>query len=421
MDDGPLFLADHRCGGDPTGGRSEEEETGGADGKTIGPAPPRAGHPGRAKDGHSLHPFQWRNGCEPPGRGARGIVGGHDPVGCVGGDPGSGPGTPPQPEPEPPVPPEAEPQVIPDRMPPPAVPEGAWDPEERQRPSTPKAKRPFVAVSAQMETEGPGDRNVRSELFGSGSSKELQKAIILQEVLGPPLSLREKAIGPLPGMTRWTTWSRPCSPRSRRSHSPGRDKPPGCEGWYPRGPHRPNTCPVGSEVAWRPFLRSRKVPPARSSKVLQRTVTAAPATGTSGLGLSNEAPDHARPHGQLLQRADRLQNAGPRGDPEGQLCELPRDRISTSAPGRTIPKESSSGWVKRRREDALRKIRDEKGPGGVGFGGVLRAREEDDSTNQGSLAGAVPDPALQHAVRGTFRDDRPPPGRNTGRFLHPLL
>jgi hypothetical protein len=38
---------------------------------------------------------------------------------------------------------------------------------------------------------GPGEgRGVRAELFGSGSPEELRKAIILSEVLGPPLGLR---------------------------------------------------------------------------------------------------------------------------------------------------------------------------------------------------------------------------------------
>jgi len=35
-------------------------------------------------------------------------------------------------------------------------------------------------------------RGVRAGLFGSGSPRELRKAIILKEVLGPPLSLREE-------------------------------------------------------------------------------------------------------------------------------------------------------------------------------------------------------------------------------------
>jgi hypothetical protein len=33
--------------------------------------------------------------------------------------------------------------------------------------------------------------DARTDLFGSGSSEDLRRAVILKEVLGPPLALRE--------------------------------------------------------------------------------------------------------------------------------------------------------------------------------------------------------------------------------------
>jgi hypothetical protein len=48
---------------------------------------------------------------------------------------------------------------------------------------------PASAVPAAGASE---EGRVRQDLFGSGSPEELRKAIILKEVLGPPLSLREE-------------------------------------------------------------------------------------------------------------------------------------------------------------------------------------------------------------------------------------
>lgn len=48
-----------------------------------------------------------------------------------------------------------------------------------------------VASPVQGTGREPGD-GVRQELFGSGSVEELRKAIILKEVLGKPLALREE-------------------------------------------------------------------------------------------------------------------------------------------------------------------------------------------------------------------------------------
>jgi hypothetical protein len=47
---------------------------------------------------------------------------------------------------------------------------------------------------ADTESEGSGveeDTRVRKRLFGSGSAADLRKAIVVKEVLGPPLALRE--------------------------------------------------------------------------------------------------------------------------------------------------------------------------------------------------------------------------------------
>jgi len=49
-----------------------------------------------------------------------------------------------------------------------------------------------VSRTPTPELEPGGGRGVRAGLFGSGSPRELRKAIILKEVLGPPLSLREE-------------------------------------------------------------------------------------------------------------------------------------------------------------------------------------------------------------------------------------
>lgn len=49
-----------------------------------------------------------------------------------------------------------------------------------------------VSRTSILESEPGEGRGVRAGLFGSGSPKDLRKAIILKEVLGPPLSLREE-------------------------------------------------------------------------------------------------------------------------------------------------------------------------------------------------------------------------------------
>jgi len=49
-----------------------------------------------------------------------------------------------------------------------------------------------VVASPLPGTGKEGGDGVRQELFGSGSAEELRKAIILREVLGRPLGLREE-------------------------------------------------------------------------------------------------------------------------------------------------------------------------------------------------------------------------------------
>lgn len=94
--------------------------------------------------------------------------------------------------------PEAEPEVE-------RVPEPALAPAPRPFPTShgasavlhetkPAAFESRLAVSRSPES-GSGakkKRGVRAGLFGTGSPKELRKAIILQEVLGPPVGMREE-------------------------------------------------------------------------------------------------------------------------------------------------------------------------------------------------------------------------------------
>jgi len=49
--------------------------------------------------------------------------------------------------------------------------------------------RPFPGT---REAEGTEPLSIREDLFGSGSPEELRKAIILKEVLGPPVGLRDQ-------------------------------------------------------------------------------------------------------------------------------------------------------------------------------------------------------------------------------------
>ncbi len=69
-----------------------------------------------------------------------------------------------------------------------------------RQPSPAALKRKEAAASSAGATRTPalGERGregqgARAQLFGSGSVEELRKAIILQEVLGPPLALRDEA------------------------------------------------------------------------------------------------------------------------------------------------------------------------------------------------------------------------------------
>jgi len=55
--------------------------------------------------------------------------------------------------------------------------------------AVPAVKPPDPAASG----SGEGGREARAQLFGEGSVEELRKAIILKEVLGPPLALRDEA------------------------------------------------------------------------------------------------------------------------------------------------------------------------------------------------------------------------------------
>jgi hypothetical protein len=59
--------------------------------------------------------------------------------------------------------------------------------------ATPQPVSAVVETPKEAEKTQPGARAARSPLFGDGSVEELRKAIILKEVLGPPLSLREEA------------------------------------------------------------------------------------------------------------------------------------------------------------------------------------------------------------------------------------
>jgi hypothetical protein len=70
-----------------------------------------------------------------------------------------------------------------------------------RQPSPAALKRKEAAASSAGATRTPalgergreGHLGARAQLFGSGSVEELRKAIILQEVLGPPLALRDEA------------------------------------------------------------------------------------------------------------------------------------------------------------------------------------------------------------------------------------
>jgi hypothetical protein len=51
-----------------------------------------------------------------------------------------------------------------------------------------------VGTAGGVEESAPPRRESRSPLFGDGSVEELRKAVILKEVLGPPVSLRDEQI-----------------------------------------------------------------------------------------------------------------------------------------------------------------------------------------------------------------------------------
>ena len=78
-------------------------------------------------------------------------------------------------------------------------------PEERPFPASHGADAPLhqtkpneygarlaVSQAPDAEAERGKGRGVRGRVFGAGSVEELRKAVILREVLGPPLSLREE-------------------------------------------------------------------------------------------------------------------------------------------------------------------------------------------------------------------------------------
>ena len=114
---------------------------------------------------------------------------------------------------EPPPPPEAETPWALEERPRKGRPEAAVarrgeppPPEERSFPTShgadgaihgtkPADFKARLALSRASTEEGEKEEatppELRKALFGSGSSKELRKAIILKEVLGPPMALRE--------------------------------------------------------------------------------------------------------------------------------------------------------------------------------------------------------------------------------------
>jgi len=90
---------------------------------------------------------------------------------------------------EPPKPVE---KPVPSRTPPAESREGAV----RRKPSAAsvlrKATPPVAPVKSELaEDDSRFRKSVREGLFGDGSARELRKAIVLREVLGPPLALRE--------------------------------------------------------------------------------------------------------------------------------------------------------------------------------------------------------------------------------------
>ena len=59
------------------------------------------------------------------------------------------------------------------------------------KPDQYESRLAIASPTAPLSGSG-GHGGAREELFGSGSPRELRKAVILQEVLGPPLSLKEE-------------------------------------------------------------------------------------------------------------------------------------------------------------------------------------------------------------------------------------
>jgi len=91
-----------------------------------------------------------------------------------------------------PVPPKPVEEPVSSRTPPAKSREGAV----RRKPSSAsvlrKAAPPVTPVKSELaEDDSRFRKSVREGLFGDGSTRELRKAMVLKEVLGPPLALRE--------------------------------------------------------------------------------------------------------------------------------------------------------------------------------------------------------------------------------------
>ena len=91
-----------------------------------------------------------------------------------------------------PAPPKPVEEPVPSRTPPAESREGAV----RRKPSSAsvlrKAAPPVTPVKSELaEDDSRFRKSVREGLFGDGSTRELRKAMVLKEVLGPPLALRE--------------------------------------------------------------------------------------------------------------------------------------------------------------------------------------------------------------------------------------
>ena len=73
-----------------------------------------------------------------------------------------------------------------------AVPSVFEDPGEEEEGSEARRTVPVLAGPFRGTVKAQMGSPVRRELFGDGSPAELRKAIVLREVLGPPVGLREE-------------------------------------------------------------------------------------------------------------------------------------------------------------------------------------------------------------------------------------